>query len=171
MTIFFDNEGTRYLPGVPFTYGDINYTSAGATAETFLALGFKEVVPQPRPDDRFYVVNSYPKEDGSWEVQPRDLHQLIEQHIAQVKQAAASVLQPTDWKIIREVEGGSPAGAELKAWRKSIRDESDVKVAAIEGATTVEALIAVVTAADFLAWPEQDAPAPKKAATPKSKTR
>jgi hypothetical protein len=52
------------------------------------------------------------------------------------------------------METGTPAGADLKAWRKAVRDESDVKVAAIEGATTVEALIAVVTAADFLAWPE-----------------
>ena len=133
---------------VPFTTEDGTQYAATflrlSTPEQKAAIGITEA-PDPTPvDTRFY-----------WsEGNPRDLKDLITQHIAQVKQAAASQLQTTDWKIIREVEGGKPAGAEVKAWRKSIRDESDVKVAAIEGATTVEALIAVVSAVDFLAWPE-----------------
>jgi hypothetical protein len=148
-------NGQPLAVDVPFATDDGTQYAATflrlSTPEQKAAIGITEA-PDPTPvDTRFY-----------WsEGNPRDLHQLIEQHIAQVKQAAASQLQPTDWKIIREVEGGSPAGAELKAWRKAVRDESDVKVAAINGAATVEALIAVVSAADFLAWPEF-AEAPKK---------
>ena len=141
-------NGQPLAVDTPFTTEDGTQYAATflrlSTPEQKTAIGITEV-PDPTPvDTRFY-----------WsEGNPRDLKDLITQHIAQVKQAAASVLQPTDWKIIREMETGTPAGADLKAWRKAVRDESDVKVAAIEGATTVEALIAVVTAADFLAWPE-----------------
>ena len=47
----------RYRIGTPFVYDGITYTSTGASHNTFISLGFQQVIPAPMPDGRFYVVN------------------------------------------------------------------------------------------------------------------
>ena len=90
----------RYTIGTPFTYGDKQYTKKGATHETFVALGFQQVIPQQRPDDRFYVVSG-PAADGSYSSTPRDLAQLKTQYKQETKQQAFQLIQGTDWYVIR----------------------------------------------------------------------
>ena len=63
----------RYRIGTPFTYGDVNYTYTGASHNTFMSLGFVQVIPEPAPDPAFYVVNSPCNDDGSWTYSERDL--------------------------------------------------------------------------------------------------
>ena len=68
----------RYRIGTPFVYDGITYTSTGASHNTFMSLGFQQVIPAPRPDDRFYIVNSPCNPDGSWSYSERDLAQTQE---------------------------------------------------------------------------------------------
>ena len=63
----------RYRIGTPFSYGDFNYTYTGASHDTFMSLGFSQVIEAPRPDDRFVIVNSPCNDDGSWSYSERDL--------------------------------------------------------------------------------------------------
>ena len=37
----------RYRIGTPFTYGDVNYTYTGASHNTFMSLGFVQVIEEP----------------------------------------------------------------------------------------------------------------------------
>ena len=94
----------RYRIGTPFVYDGITYTSTGASHNTFISLGFKQVLPAPRPDDRFYVVNSPCNADGSWSYSERDLAQVQESFCDQQVTAANSNLKSTDYLYARAAE-------------------------------------------------------------------
>ena len=76
-----DSNGNRYTIGRPFTYNNNYYTKAGATHETFISLGFTQVIVAGRPDDQYYVVTG-PNIDGQYTSTPRDLDML---KLAQIK--------------------------------------------------------------------------------------
>jgi hypothetical protein len=63
--------------------------------------------------------------------------------IAQVKAQAGSLLNATDWKVIRAAEGGKALDDETKAARIAIRTKSDEFEAQIKACTTVEQLAAI----------------------------
>ena len=146
---FLAKDGTRYYEGRPFTYGEINYTSAGATAETFEALGFKAVQSQPRPDDRYYIINSYPKDDGSWDATPRDLDQLKAGAIQQCKQTAGTLLAATDWLVIRQQETGEVVPAAVLTHRAAVRQASNDYELAVQGVAAIDELAELVAI-----WPD-----------------
>jgi hypothetical protein len=77
---------------------------------------------------------------------------LKSQWISQVKQTAGSLLAATDWKVVRAAEGVKDVDAETLALRAAIRAYSDTLESQIKAATTVEALIAAVSAQD---WPKE----------------
>jgi len=140
MNFFINNNGQRYLPGVPFTHGDMHYTSSGATAETFADLGFKEVQVQPRPDDRFYIINSSPKDDGSWDATPRDLDQLKASAVQQCKQAAGTLLAATDWLVIRQQETAEAIPQEVLDYRAAVRSTCNTREGELLATKTTEEL-------------------------------
>jgi len=154
---YLDSNNKRYYVGRPFTYNNIQYTRAGATAETFIGLGFTPVTIQPRPDDRFYIVSSV-QDDGTYPSQPRDLTELKEQFVAAVKEQAHQILSRTDWYVIRAIESGLtgvpsavPAGA--TTFRAAVRAASDARCEAIYAAADVPALQALLQTSD--GFPEE----------------
>lgn len=68
---------------------------------------------------------------------------LKSQFIAQVKAQAGSLLNATDWKVIRAAEGGKALDDATKAERIAIRTKSDDFEAQIKACTTVEQLAAI----------------------------
>jgi len=62
----------------------------------------------------------------------------------QVKQTAGSLLASTDWYVVRNSEKSTAIPADVITKRDAIRTECDRLETAIAGATTVEALIAVM---------------------------
>jgi len=142
MSSFFLDQATsqRYFVGIPFTHGDMHYTSSGATAETFADLGFKEVQVQPRPDDRFYIINSNPLDDGSWDATPRDLDQLKQAAIAQDKTTAGQLLSGSDWMVIRKDEIGTAVPPEWEAYRADVRSTCNTREGELLAVKTVEEL-------------------------------
>lgn len=71
---------------------------------------------------------------GSYEGTAKDLDQLKENMIRQVKDIAASKLASTDWMVIRQTEGGTPVPNDISTYR------SDVRVASNEKETAINAL-------------------------------
>ena len=133
----------RYYLGTPFTYGDLQYTKQGASHETFMSLGFQQVIPQQRPDDRFYVVSG-PASDGTYSATPRDLADLKTQYIRDTKLTAFQLLKGTDWYIVRSTELGyseAPVPVDVTAFRAAVRAAATARCEAIESITTVEDLI------------------------------
>jgi hypothetical protein len=149
-------EGGRYYLGRAFTYGDINYTTAGATHDTFIELGFTQVIPQQRPDDRFYIVSG-PDSTGAYNSTPRDLDQLKLNFIMEQKTTARSLLSESDWYVLREAEGGAGVPADFRDYRVSVRTIADARCAEIYAAASVEALEALVKAPALIyATPEAE---------------
>lgn len=68
---------------------------------------------------------------------------LKSQFIAQVKAKAGSLLNATDWKVVRAAEGGKALDDATKAERIAIRTKSDDFEAQIKACTTVEQLAAL----------------------------
>jgi hypothetical protein len=86
---------------------------------------------------------------------------LVEQWVAQTRTTANSLLQPTDWIIIREADNGKAADPVLKTWREEIRLAAGSKVTAIKATADTDALAAYIAGADYPAWPADPyAPAP-----------
>lgn len=101
-----------------------------------------EWIADPEPfNDRFYWSAGHAK----------DLDQCKSMLIAQVKQTAAALLAPTDWKVIRFIESAAPIGTAVTAYREAIRNDSNNNEVAINACTTVDELAALQ-----LTWTENE---------------
>ena len=74
---------------------------------------------------------------------------LKSQWIAQVKTTAGTMLAATDWMVIRKAERDVPIDADVVTKRAAILAEANRLENAIAACTTVEELIAVVTAQNW----------------------
>jgi len=114
-----------------------------STAEEKEAIGITEVSDPTPYDQRFYWGPGLPKDHG----------QLVEQWTQQTRTTAGTLLQPTDWIIIREADNGKAADPVLKTWREEIRLAAGSKVYEIGQTADTDALAAYITGADYPAWP------------------
>lgn len=151
-------DGKPLSPDAPFEHDGISYPANWLRLSTQLdrdRLGITEV-PDPQPyDQRFYWGYD---QDGA--LIPKDHDQLVEQWTQQTRTTANTLLQPTDWIIIREADNGKPADAAIKQWRQDIRTATGVKVTAITLTTDTAELAAYITGADYPVWPGDPNAAP-----------
>jgi hypothetical protein len=159
---FYDANGTQYPSGW------LNQS----TEEQKAAIGITWVADPTPFDPRFYWDHNLPKaledklevkEDGSplyKQVYDKDADNgkgamvdtteqvitkgLKSNFISQIKQTAGSLLQTTDWTIIRKAERGIDVPATIADKRAHIISEANRLETAITATTTVEDLIAVL---------------------------
>ena len=92
---------------------------------------------------------------------PRDLDDLKSQYKAQTKVTAASLLAPTDWRVVKAAEVSSyTVPSATLTHRAAIRTASNTIEAAIDGAADLDAFIALFDApedgnAPINDWPEE----------------
>jgi hypothetical protein len=163
---------------VPFTHNGIQYPANWlrlASPVERSAIGITEVSDPLPYDDRFFWAPGLPKmledrEESDEQGNPLYVKVLAQvdgqpvmvdsterlvtkglksQWIAQIKATAASLLAPTDWKIVRAAEGVKAVDADTLADRAAIRAASDANETAVKGCTTVGQLAALK-----LTWPE-----------------
>mgnify|MGYP000863344316 CR=1 FL=1 len=146
-------DGKPLSPDRAFTHAGIQYPANWlrlSSPEERAAIGITEAPPEPVYDQRFYWGPNNPK----------DHTQLVEQWVSQIKATAASLLQSTDWLVIRSQDLSSQKP--IPDWaldeRGFIRAKSDEKEAAIRATTTTEELAAYVTSPEFSTWEEQPVP-------------
>jgi len=144
-------DGKPLSPDVAFTHDGIQYPANWlrlSTPEEREAIGITEV-PDPTPyDQRFYW--GY---DADGNLLPKDHAQLVEQWCDQTRTTAGTLLQPTDWIIIREADNGKPADPLLKTWREDIRIATGVKNATIAATPDTASLAEYITGAEYPVWP------------------
>jgi hypothetical protein len=144
-------DGKPLSPDVAFTTGGIQYPANWlrlASPEEREAIGITEE-PDPAPyDQRFYWGPDLPK----------DHTQLVEQWTQQTRATANTLLQPSDWLVIREADNGTAMDADTKALRQEIRLATGTKVTAIESTADTEALAAYITSSDYSQWPPYPEP-------------
>lgn len=128
-TAFTTEDGTQY-PN--------NWLRLASPAER-AAIGITEVDDAPTYNDRFFWASG----------QPKDIDMLKAMLVSQVKQTAASLLSPTDWKVIRATETSLLLDSETLATRAAIRTASNANETAINACITVDSLAVLQ-----LNWPE-----------------
>ena len=75
--------------------------------------------------------------DADGNLIPKTYTDLKTQWIAKTKATANSLLQPSDWMVVRAAEGGTAVSSEWTTWRATIRTECGTKVTAIEATADV----------------------------------
>lgn len=160
-------NGKPLSPDVAFTANGIQYPANFlrlSSPEEREAIGITEVPDPPVWDQRFYW--GY---DQDGQLIPKDHTQLVEQWSQQTRTTANTLLQPTDWVIIREADNGTAADPLLKVWRQDVRLATGEKIVAIEATADTAELAEYITGTDYPVWPpdpnntepvaESDAPA------------
>lgn len=144
---------------VPFTHNEISYPANWlrlASPEERAAIGITEVADAEAYDDRFYWGVGNPKQledistfpEGS-DVSVVESKGLKSHWIAQIKDTANKMMQPTDWMVWRAFERqvAIPEAVVLK--RAAILAEANRLEEAIEACTTVAELADVVAAQNW----------------------
>jgi hypothetical protein len=119
-----------------------------STPEEREAIGITEVPDPATWDQRFYW--GY---DAEGQLIPKDHAQLVEQWTQQTRTTANTLLQPTDWIIIREADNGKPADPLIKIWRQDVRFAAGEKITAIGATLDTPELAAYITGPDYPVWP------------------
>lgn len=141
-----------------FTHNEIQYPSNWlrlASPQERAAIGITEVDDPASYDDRFYWGANKPKQLEDIEVTPEQGEPYTQKGLksnwsAQIKDTTNKLLAATDWMVIRKAERNVDIPAETVAYRAAVLAECDRLIAAIQTASDVPALIAVVTAQG---WP------------------
>lgn len=74
-----------------------------------------------------------------------------------VDQTAYTILQPSDWMVVRQNENGTPIPAGWSDWRQTIRDEAQEKRLAAQGTTSFAELESYTESSEYLTWTNQPA--------------
>lgn len=154
-------DGKPLSPDVAFTHNGVQYPANWlrlASPEEREAIGITEVPDPPTWDQRFYW--GY---DQDGQLIPKDHTQLVEQWTQQTRTTANTLLQPTDWIIIREADNGKPADPLIKTWREDIRLATGAKISAIAQTADTPELAAYITGADYAVWPRDPHAPPEPA--------
>ena len=70
---------------------------------------------------------------------------LRQHYINSINITAGNILQPTDWMVIREAEGGTAVPSEITTQRAAVRTKANEMCTAIENAANLDALITLLT--------------------------
>jgi len=133
---------------LPFTHGELQYPATWlrtSSPEEKEAIGIIEIAEKIRPDDRFYWVDA--DNNGT----AKDVDQLKTQWTQQIDQTAYSMLQPTDWYVVRKMEANVAVPDSVSAMRSNVRAYASQAKDSINNVAVVEDLISVVTT---LNWPQ-----------------
>lgn len=159
-------EGKPLALDRSFSHGGVAYPSNWlrlASPAEREAIGITEVPDPPKYDERFYWGF-----DRNGDLIPKDHADLEGVYIGKVVSQAYSLLQSTDWMIVREMETGTAVEAWITAWRQSVRNACEEKKATLMMTTTTDELATYVThvsspepaPTDFIYWPPFVEPAP-----------
>lgn len=149
-------ENLRYYIGRSFTYNGRVYQG---TVETFAALGFTQVIVDPRPNDTYYIVSG-PNNDGTWNTTPRDLGELKTSFKQRSFNDTLNTLGSTNWYITWDAEGVagySPVPADIASYRTGVRNANLYYNVLVDNSADLATLQTVGQTTYFPAAPETPA--------------
>lgn len=147
-------DGKPLQVDVPFEHNGVKYPANWLRLTSLRekeAIGITEVPDPPNPsyDDRFYW--GY---DADGHLIPKDHGELVTLWIGKTRQTANTLLAPTDWQVVREMDNGTAMDADWKAWRQSVRHAANEKVLYIGTTNDTADLAAYITGAAYPVWPD-----------------
>ena len=120
------------------------------------AIGITEQADPPTYDQRFYWGYT-----SSGTLIPKDHDQLVVQWVDTTRYTANTLLSPSDWMVVREVDNGTPMSSGMKSWRQETRVFCEGKVTTIRATTDTPDLANYITyvspsggaPTDYSYWP------------------
>jgi len=109
--------------------------------------------PDPEPDGRLY--DWYRDYDGSVNKTPKAMDVVKRDLLANKNASQYSFLARTDWVYVRLADVGVAVPVQIKAYRDAVRAAAAVQTEAINKATTVDEMAAVL-ASEVMQWPSGD---------------
>lgn len=136
-------DGQPLPLGQAFTHNGIQYPANWlnlSTLEEKEAIGITEVPDPPVYDQRFYWGYT-----ASGTLIPKDHTELVPLWEENTRTTANTLLQPSDWYVVREMDNGTPTPSGLKEWRQEIRYACGEKLSAIDLTTNTDQLAEYIT--------------------------
>ena len=103
-----------------------------STAQDRAALGIIWEDASPTYNQKWYW-----GKDSDDNLIPKTYTDLKALWIAKTKATANSLLQPSDWRVVKAKERGTTMNADWKTWRQTIRTECGTMITAIEATASV----------------------------------
>ena len=119
----------------PWEHNDVQYPANWlrlSSAQDRAELGITWVDSSPTWNQKWYW--GY---DADGNLIPKTYADLKALWVANTKETANKLLQPSDWRVIKSKERGTTMNADWKTWRQTIRTECGTMVTAIEATADV----------------------------------
>jgi len=138
--------------GTAFEWDGLQYANNWcnlSSPEEKAAIGMVDVVYGSQPSSQYYWISQdAPVYTGTvveinYTATPKDLFECQMQAVNAVQAQAYSILQPSDWMVIKGYETKSLIPPAWNTWREDIRTQCNAQVIAINGCTTIEQLAAL----------------------------
>jgi hypothetical protein len=140
--------------GTAFEWDGVQYPANWtnlSTPEDKAAIGMVDVVYGQYPNDQYYwisqdapVYNAQTNQvDINYTATPKDLFTLQNNQVTATNQAAWTILEPSDWMVVKGIETKSAVPENWNTWRAGIRAQAQHQVSLITACTTVDELAAL----------------------------
>ena len=138
--------------GTAFEWDGISYPSNWcnlSSPEEKAAIGMVDVIyGTPANDQYYWVSQDAPVYNGTvveinYTATPKDLVACQNQAVNAVQAQAYSILQPSDWRMVKAIETSGTVAPAWNIWRQEIRNQAAAQVAAITACKSVEELAAL----------------------------
>ena len=143
------SDGQYIQEGNAFQIGDIFYPANWlnlSTPEEKAAIGLEEVIAtnQPANDQYYWVSTELNGPSLTYINTPKNLTDVKSNALSQVNNIAYTILQPSDWMVVKSVETSTPINPDWNTWRASIRATADSTRTAVTAAQNVDAVATIM---------------------------
>ena len=155
--MFYSTTDGQYInEGQSFTIDGVQYPSNWlnlSTPEEKAAIGLEEVIAtnSPANDQYYWVSTTLDKATLTYVNTPKDLVQVKSNALSTINNTAYTILQPSDWMVVKSVETSTPINPDWNSYRASVRATADSTRTAVTAAADVDA---VATIMGSIAWPK-----------------
>jgi len=154
--MFYSSTDGQYIQeGQAFTINDVQYPNNWlnlSTPEEKLAIGLEEVIAtnSPASDVYYWVSETLDKATLSYVNTPKNLTSVKSNALSTINNTAYTILQPSDWMVVKATETSTPINPDWNTYRASVRATADQTKTAVTAAQNVDA---VATIMGSIAWP------------------
>jgi hypothetical protein len=146
--IYLLSDGRYIGQGTPFTFDGNQYPEnwfALATAEDMAAIGAQIVTYTNEPANTYFytVTETINGAQITYINTPKDLFECQMQAVNAVQAQAYSLLQPSDWRVVKSYETKSTIPFAWNTWRQDIRTQCGNRIITINECTTIDQLAAL----------------------------
>lgn len=141
--------GQYIQQGTQFTIDGVEYPSNFlnlSTPEEKAAIGLEEVIATNSPaNDQYYWVSTELNGPSLTYINtPKNLTDVKSNALSQINNTAYTILQPSDWMVVKAFETSTPINPDWNTWRASIRATADSTRTLVTAAQNVDAVATIM---------------------------